>query len=130
MSPSKGWHGAYQARIAHLLASQLPEGLVITECPVDTPKGTKVPDVGWYRRERIESHWRESSYPLAPDVCVEILSASNAAESIEEKKALLFGLGALEFWTCDDAGVLCFFDSRGQSPQSRICPDFPQRIEL
>jgi hypothetical protein len=40
-------HGAKQANIATLLKQLLPNGIVITECPVSTSDGVKAIDVAW-----------------------------------------------------------------------------------
>lgn len=51
-------HGVKQASIATLLDTLLPEGLVITECPVSTSDGVKAIDVAWLiseRRQEVDS---------------------------------------------------------------------------
>lgn len=47
MSPASNQHGRQQARLAILLTQHGPEGEVISECSIDTPKGVKVADVVW-----------------------------------------------------------------------------------
>jgi Uma2 family endonuclease len=44
----------------------------------------------------------------APEVCVEVFSASNTFAEIAEKIVLYFEAGAQEVWTCDQDGILEF----------------------
>jgi len=41
---------------------------------------------------------------------------------------LYFGAGALEFWMCDEAGNVTFYDPAGQLPKSKLCPSFPNKV--
>src|SRR6266567_913460 len=71
-------HGAKQVNIATLLKQLLPNGIVITECPVSTSDGVKAIDVAWLegaRRQEIDS---VVCFTQAPEICVEILSPSNS----------------------------------------------------
>ncbi len=45
-------HGKKQNRIGTLLEQLLPNGHVVTECPVSTPDGVKAIDVAWLAPER------------------------------------------------------------------------------
>jgi hypothetical protein len=40
-------HGSHQAAIAHLLCNLMPEGRVLSECPISTADGVKAADVAW-----------------------------------------------------------------------------------
>jgi Uma2 family endonuclease len=56
-----------------------------------------VADVAYVRSER----WPDEDddyFTGAPDLVIEVLSPSNTAEEIEEKKTLCLKTGALEFW--------------------------------
>ena len=124
-------HGFKQAHIATLFDSLLPQGLVITECPVSTSDGVKAVDVAWLALERRQEVDSAVCLVQAPEICVEILSPSNTTEEVSEKIALYFEAGAQEVWICDQSGGLEFYHSgilqAGRS--SEICPEFPQRIE-
>ncbi len=128
MSPAKGWHGYYQIEIGHLIRKLLPQGVAYAECPVETSKGTKVPDIGWYERDRILPHLDDASFPIAPDICVEVISESNSPEEMEMKKALYFAKGAREFWTCNRAGQMTFENPAGPLDRSELCTEFPATI--
>ena len=90
VSPASSWHGGYQSDIAYLLRVHLPGGRVLVECPVDTSDGTRVADVAWISRERWLPHRRSVSLPVAPEICVEILSPSNRREEMLGKMGLYF----------------------------------------
>jgi Uma2 family endonuclease len=65
----------------------------------------------------------------APEICVEVLSPSNTAAEIEEKRALYFAAGAQDVWTCNLDGKLKFHVAPGQLVgASRLCPSFPQEV--
>jgi Putative restriction endonuclease len=81
-------HGVKQARIATLFDRLLPEGVVITECPVSTSDGVKAIDIAWLAPERRQEVDSAVCFAQAPEVCVEILSPSNTSEEISEKIAL------------------------------------------
>ncbi len=132
MSPAKGWHGDRQIEIAYQLRTLLPEGKAIAEAPIQTTDGIKVADVGWFTMERLKPIRRETVYPVAPQICVEVLSDSNSREEILGKLALYFTAGASEVWLCDDDGRMEFFTSGspGPSPASLVCPGFPTRLDL
>jgi len=131
MSPAYTWHGGFQAEIGSLLKQLLPEGRVIAECAVDTTDGTKVADVVWISRERYAPHRRAFSLPIAPEICVEILSNSNSKEEIVGKMQLYFARGAEEVWLCDEDGNMRFFrfDQGGSVAASVKCPGFPMKVE-
>ena len=131
MSPAKIYHGEFQSQIAHLLQTQRPDGISITECPVETAENTKVPDVTWisYSRRRAASP-RDLAYAVAPEICVEIFSMSNVLEAQMHKGQLYLRAGAEEFWLCDEKGAMRFFNAAGEMERSRLCPLFPARIEI
>lgn len=134
MSPADYQHSSFQGEILRLLNQFLPEGRAIPVCAVDTSEKTKVPDVVWIspeRQRRVQGH---ASCPMAPEICVEILSPSNpAAEMLGTpqkpgKRELYFAAGALEFWMCDQKGDLRFFNQARELARSDLCPEFPKRL--
>ncbi len=130
MSPTYLWHGNQQARIAHRLRVQLPEGEALVEAAIQTSKGTKVADVAWFSAKRWEQVKDAYDAPVAPEICVEVLSSSNTPDEIEEKKQLYFEAGAEEVWICGEKGAMTFFDPSGALASSRRAPSFPPHVEL
>jgi Uma2 family endonuclease len=108
----------------------LPNGIVITECPLSTSDGVKATDVAWLAPHRVS----ESEGVLltqAPEICVEILSPSNSRKAIEEKITLYFDAGAKEVWICNTMGTMSFrtcSDPKMILSKSEICPDFPESV--
>ena len=132
MSPASYWHSDYQAEICRQLSLLLPGGRVAVECAVQTQDGTRVPDVAWVSRELRAKHRRAVSLPVAPEICVEVLSFSNSREEMLEKMGLFFAAGAKEVWLCDSDGRMEFFTAASAPqpvPQSLLCPDFPLQID-
>ena len=130
MSPQKVYHSAFQGRLSYLLQSLIKTGETLSECAITTPKGTKVADVAWASNERFAVIKNETACSIAPEICIEIISGSNSNKEMEEKKALYFSQGAEEFWLCDEAGHMDFYNPQGQLHQSTIVPDFPREVIL
>lgn len=123
-------HGMKQAKIVTLFDQLLPNGVVITECPVSTSDGVKAIDVAWLARERRQEVDSAICFVQAPEICVEIVSPSNTAEEISEKTALYFESGAREVWICEQDGTLRFHYSTAPQVRqaSEMCSAFPSRI--
>ncbi len=131
MSPASSWHGGYQGDIYHLLKVLMISGKGFVECPIETDDGTRVADVAWMSRERWLPHKRAVSLPIAPEICVEILSPSNTRGEMLEKMKLYYAAGAREVWLCDEDGRMEFFRAGQDGPVSgsELCPEFPAQIE-
>ncbi len=127
MSPANNIHAALQGKIAAFLERVLPHGMVLTECVVDTPEGAKVPDVAWCSPEFFARHRKETPFPVAPEICVEIRSPSNSRAAMAEKVGLYLDAGAQEVWIVRENGEIAYFTRSGEQPHSiftRERPDF------
>jgi Uma2 family endonuclease len=125
-------HGTFQSKIAQLLWNLMPEGHVLTECPISTADGVKASDVAWASPERVEELGEQVCFPQAPEICVEVMSPSNTEAEIQEKTRLYFDAGAREVWRCSEDGGMSFQVEGARRPMgsSKICPRFPKKIEL
>ncbi len=130
MSPAKVIHSILQGRIEALLRERLTDGAVFPECAIATRKGTKVADVVWASAERLAVIRDEVEASVAPELCVEIVSASNTAAEIREKIQLYLEAGAREVWLCREDGSLSFRCAAGELEHSVLAPDFPDRVEV
>ncbi len=132
MSPQKPKHGHAQSRIDVLLSELVTRpGRGAVEFAIETSKGVKLPDVVWISEERWSGLPEDAeASPVAPEICIEVLSKSNTRAEIDEKRRLYLEHGALEVWTCDVNGDMRFFDSSGEQPSSGIVPEFPKHIDL
>lgn len=124
-------HGSFQVRISYLLTNLMPGGRVLSECPISTADGVKAADVAWASAQRWRELGNRAWFPQAPELCVEILSPSNTGAEIREKTALNFDGGAREVWICAVSGAMKFLARDVARPlkTSRLCPEFPKRIE-
>lgn len=125
-------HGENQFSIGHLLKLFLPKGKVLTECPISTADGVRLADVVWLSQERNAQARERALFRKAPEICVEVFSPANSRSEMEEKKALYFEAGAMEVWFCDRRQRMTFFlgpDSPGEKA-SRLCPEFPEQIDI
>src|SRR2546427_1335393 len=96
--PPAASHGGFQFQIGFLLQNLLPEGRVLTECPISTADGVKAADVAWASPARMSELGEQVCFPRAPEICVEVTSPSNTQAEFEEKMALYFDAGATEVW--------------------------------
>ena len=127
MSPPAGvGHGHQQTELALQLRQQLPGGVVITECPILTDIGVRVPDVAWASNGFRQQHKRSSPLPRAPESCVEIFSPSNVQAEITEKTRAYLAAGAEEVWVVAQDGTVRFINASGEKRQSR----FPVALSL
>ena len=131
MSPASTWHSSYETRITILLDKLMTSGRVLAECPIETTEGTRVADVVWITKERFHPHRRSMSLPIAPEICVEVLSLSNRRQEMLGKMQLYYAGGAQEVWLCDQHGKMEFFVKDQAEPvaQSALCPSFPLCVE-
>jgi Uma2 family endonuclease len=130
LSPVKVYHSVLQGEIAAMLRLNRKDGKILTECAIQTRKGTKVTYVSWVSREIYKIIKDEDECPVAPEVCIEVLSSTNTEDEIEEKKMLYFEKGAKEVWLCNRSGNVEYFDQGGKLAQSAFFPNFPQKIDL
>lgn len=128
MSPAKPKHSIYQGIIQELLNSMLDTGFAFPECAIATSDNVKVADVVWASDERLNIIEDEDVASIAPEICVEIKSASNTLEEMQTKKDLYFEAKAEEVWVCDKNGNLTFFNKQGKLDKSLLVPDFPTQI--
>lgn len=131
MSPAGVGHSQFQGAIARLLGELLPTWTVMVECGVETEDGVKVPDVAAMPRERARAFRTRASIPVAPDICVEVVSPRNHPEELLEKRRLYFAAGCRECWVCSPEGRMAFYrPTEGELGGSAICPAFPRMVEL
>jgi Uma2 family endonuclease len=128
--PPAPLHGQRQVDVALLLRQLLPAGRILSECPVSTAAGVKAIDVAWLAPGRTENIPRLTLFERAPDICVEILSPSNSAAEIQQKRVLYFDAGAAEVWICNLDGSMSYYVAPRdqQTSTSILCPTFPDRI--
>jgi Uma2 family endonuclease len=126
MSPASSRHGRAQAQVTAELARQLPDGVVITECPILTSIGVRVPDVVWASQSFMKAHGDASLFLRAPEICVEVTSPSNTEAEITAKTHAYLEAGAEEVWIVTEDGELHFFDATGGKSASR----FPVTLSL
>jgi len=128
MNPVKINHSFYQSRITTRMQNMRQDGVSLTECAIWTRKGTKCADVAWASIAVFEQIEGKTEAQIAPEVCVEVVSMSNSAKEMREKRKLYFEQGAKEFWICDEYGCLRFYDESGELEQSKMFPEFPEKV--
>ena len=133
MSPASNWHSDLQYEIAKQVEQRMTGGRVSVEFAIETADGIRVPDVIWISKARRALFGRTTALPIAPEICIEILSPSNCREEMLEKMTLYYAKGAQEVWLCDEQGVMEFFSALSApqpTPASQLCLGFPPQIIL
>ncbi|MCI0652579.1 MAG: Uma2 family endonuclease [Planctomycetes bacterium] len=97
MSPVGKSHGIAATRIAKALGKALG-GQTMVEVGVTTPLGVRAPDVAWCSDGFLTAHPEEMPLSSAPELCVEIVSATNALPKLREKAMAYVNAGAVEAW--------------------------------
>ncbi len=128
MSPARLAHSAFQSLIDRKLAQLMPQGITLTECAIRTRKCTKVADVAWFSKSLWEQVKDEYDSPVAPEICIEVLSPGNTAKEMRDKKRLYFDSGAEEVWFCNENGKMNFYGKNGKLKNSALVPEFPKKI--
>ena len=129
MSPARIKHSFYQGLIVELLNSLMKEaGFAFPECAIQTSDNVKVADVVWCSEARFNQIEEEYAASIAPEICIEIISASNTLNEMAEKKDLYFAAQAQEVWLCDSKGDIKFYNQQGKLPQSLLVPKFPKQV--
>ena len=126
MSPASTRHARVQAAVTAQLSAQLPQGGVLTECPVLTSDGIRVPDAAWASSAFFERHGDATPLPQAPEICVEVRSPSNTDEEMEHKTHLFLEAGAVEVWILSEDRTHRIFDTAGEQASSR----YPVQLNL
>lgn len=117
MSPTSFTHSYLQGTLAFLLRTQLG-GKIFTELAIYTDKGVKVPDVAWGSEDYFQQHKNDLTATSAPELCIEIISASNSKLEMKAKVSLYLKAGAIEVWLVSEQGNIQYFDANGQREAS------------
>jgi Uma2 family endonuclease len=109
LSPSKSWHGIISARIAYELegyarsrggATSVAEGSFLVARDPDSvlcPDAAYISPTNMARLPRDWNGW----FPFAPDIAVEVLSASESRRTTARKAALYLVAGSAQVWVVD-----------------------------
>jgi Uma2 family endonuclease len=119
--PAPPIRGSYSFHIAKLLERSLG-GEASVECPVLTVIGVRVPDVVWVTAERRAELRSARPLVVAPEICVEVLSADNTEEEMQKKTQAYLEAGARKVILVDPGTRRArFFRSEGEAARSG-CP--------
>lgn len=90
--------GQYAGAVAEFLLTNLKNGKLVFNIPVETSDGIRVIDVGWISNVRLQTLRTEPTWSAAPDICVGIESVSKSLAQIESSNHFLLKSGAREAW--------------------------------
>lgn len=128
LSPHTNRHSRRRKQIEKRLDNLLPSGEAFQEWAIATSGGTKQADAIWASSDRL-TEMKETGDPttLAPEICIEVLSASNTAGEIREKRELYVESGAEEVWVVDEDDHVRFFGQE-EMEESALVPNFPAEL--
>lgn len=120
MSPASNQHGIIQGNLYARLLQQTTKGRPYLECSIATGKGVKVADVAWASSKFFNKYGAQTPLPLAPELCVEIVSPSNSQAEMQEKIDLYLAKGAQEVWLIDQQEQITVFSHEGKLEKSNL----------
>jgi Uma2 family endonuclease len=133
MSPHTIYHSNLQGAVIRLLAEHAPAaGHASPEYAIQTRDGVKVCDVVWISTEQAAQIPEDAAAsPVAPEICVEVLSRTNTVAEMDAKRALYAERGAAEVWLVAEDGAVTFLaaETGERLPASRLAPTFPARVD-
>ncbi len=86
----------------------------------------KVADAVWCSKAFIKQHGFKTPYPIATEICIEVVSPSNSKEEMLNKVKLYLAAGAKEVWIYWEDERIEFFNIIGQIEQS----SYPVTVKL
>jgi len=123
MSPVGKSHGIAAMQIAEMLHKALG-GHTMAEVGVATAIGVRAPDVAWCSDAYLTAHPEEMPLSAAPELCVEIVSASNALPKLREKARAYVNAGAIEAWLVfPDTGQIEIYGHEGRREKTAFAVD-------
>ena len=120
VSPATPRHALLQSLINAELHRLLPAGSTFVECPIETEIGVRVADVAWASRDFLVGRALDEPFGRAPELCIEVLSASNTRAEIDEKVGAYLAAGAREVWLVGESGAIEIIGPEGARPSSEL----------
>ena len=126
--PASPRHMSIASSLVRLLEEQLGSK-AFTECAIVTSGGLRVADVVWCsaafltRHIRIWEDWA-AAFEEAPELCIEVMSPSNAYAELQERVQLYLDAGAQEAWIVRSSGQVDVFGAEASRSASRLVTDW------
>lgn len=108
-------------RIVFALAEQMKAQLggEAGSAPILTKRGIRKPDVAWMGDPgEWERLCENDAFPVAPTICVEVISPGNNRRDLNDKLEAYLAAGAREVIFVELDGRIRFFDSTGERDES------------
>lgn len=129
LSPVGKTHGIAAMRVAEALRKALG-GHTMAEVGVATSIGVRAPDVAWCSDEYLAAHPEEMPLSAAPELCVEVVSATNALPKRREKAMAYVRAGAHEAWLVyPESRRVEIYGRNGRSPATSLAVDIATLFE-
>lgn len=126
LSPTNTAQARRKTKVIQYLSRTLKDGEILMSTAVQTLKGVRVCDVAWRSDTAMQSIGYPSPLPLAPELCVEVLSSSNTNAEMSAKRGAYFAAGAQEVWLVADDSTITVYTRDGIQPASAIVGEAPK----
>ncbi|MCU0479813.1 MAG: Uma2 family endonuclease [Anaerolineae bacterium] len=89
--------------VQHDLGEAFAENAFITEERTDWVRGSRVPDIAFYRKERIQHIMKAmpAVIPIVPDLIIEVLSPTDNLFDVQDRIMFDFDNGVKQIWLID-----------------------------
>ena len=119
--------GRLTAKVAEFLLSNLPDGRLVINAPVETSEGIRVVDVGWISVGRLQTLRTEPTWSAAPDIVVNVISPRLSESLADNARHLLVKTGARESWVIWPTGRIRRYCPVSNQP---ILKEIPDHLDL
>jgi Uma2 family endonuclease len=130
ITPVNYAHSYHVGRLIRVLAGIAPDWESGCQLGIMTSDGMKAPDLILAGPAYHVRHQGKDGYVTeAPEICIEVMSPSDAWPEMRDKMPLYFEVGAQEVWIVDTDGRISFYaPGNEQLPRSRLIPATPRNL--
>lgn len=98
--------GLFAGEIAQILLSQMKDGRLVCQIPVETTDGIRVAELGWVSNSRLKTLRTEPTWSAAPDITVGFISEFKPLVQAEQDNHYFLRSGARESWCIFPSGQI------------------------
>lgn len=101
--------GMTAGKLAKMLMTNLPDGHIAFNIPMETPEGVTTIDLGWISESRLKTLRTEPTWSGAPDIAINIISRDKSESEAQKNTDVFLRAGCSEPWIIYPNGVIVRF---------------------
>jgi ABC-type polysaccharide/polyol phosphate transport system ATPase subunit len=101
--------GIIAGKLAKMLMTNLPDGHIAFNIPMETPEGVTTIDLGWISESRLKTLRTEPTWSGAPDIAINIISRDKSESEAQTNTDVFLRAGCSEPWIIYPNGVIVRF---------------------